>query len=44
MQTGAPSFWGPKGYPVPNGIKQGSLGDCWFLAAASAMAESKERI
>jgi len=39
-----PSLWGSKGKPVPEGIAQGGLGDCWFLAAASALAEDDKRI
>lgn len=29
---------------LPHGINQGGLGDCWFLAAAAAIAEYPERI
>jgi len=29
---------------LPHGIRQGALGDCWFLAAASALAEHPERL
>ena len=32
-----PNLWGEKGV-LPAGVKQGQLGDCWFLAAASAIA------
>ena len=39
-----PSMWGEFGKPIPNGINQGGLGDCWFLAAASAVAEQPERV
>jgi len=39
-----PTLWGEDGYPHPNGFAQGGLGDCWFLAAASAVAEVPERI
>lgn len=39
-----PSFWGPKGYPIPNGVSQRSLGDCWFLSGASALAEVPARV
>lgn len=35
----SPSLWGKKGKPIPNGVSQGSLGSCWFLASASALAE-----
>ena len=38
-----PSLWGSKGVR-PNGVKQGRLGDCWFLAAGSAIAEFPERL
>ena len=38
-----PSLWGKNGVS-PAGVKQGSLGDCWFLASASAIAEYPERI
>lgn len=30
--------------PIPNGVAQGELGDCWFLAGASAVAEVPHRI
>lgn len=42
--SGSPSLWGSQGKPVPNGISQMSLGDCWFLASASALAEVPERV
>ena len=38
-----PSLWGPKGVR-PEGVHQGGLGDCWFMAAASAVAEYPQRI
>ena len=38
-----PNLWGAKGVK-PNGVSQGGLGDCWFLAAGSAIAEHPERI
>lgn len=44
VYSGSPSLWGSKGKPVPNGVAQMSLGDCWFLSAASAIAEQPERI
>ena len=43
LTEGQPSLWGSKGV-LPDGVVQGSLGDCWFLAAASALAEHPERI
>lgn len=39
-----PSFWGDYEKPIPNGVKQQSLGDCWFLSAASAIAEDSNRV
>ena len=41
---GQSSLWGTAGKPIPNGIQQGFLGDCWFLAACSAVSEEAERI
>ena len=41
---GPPSLWGSFGKPLPQGIDQGKIGDCWFLAAISAVAEQPERI
>ena len=38
------SLWGTSGRPQPGGIQQGSLGDCWFLASASSLAENPERV
>ena len=29
---------------IPNDVKQGMLGDCYFLAALAALAERKDRI
>jgi len=29
---------------LPDGVVQGRLGDCWFLASAAALAEHPERI
>lgn len=37
------SLWGSTGV-VPDGVNQGSLGDCWFLAGASAIAEFPDRL
>jgi len=39
-----PSLWGPTGFPMPRGIVQGGLGNCWFISAAAAIAEVPERI
>ena len=36
-------LWGSNGIS-PNDIKQGGLGNCWFLAGASALAEHPHRI
>lgn len=44
MQTEAPSLWGTAGEPIADGVKQGGLGDCWFMAAASAIAEVPDRM
>lgn len=38
-----PSLWGTDGIK-PDGVVQGELGDCWFLAAAASVAEEKGRI
>lgn len=38
-----PSLWGTKGI-LPLAIDQGSIGDCWFLSSASAIAETPSRI
>ena len=41
--SASPSLWGSKGVQ-PAGTNQGGLGDCWFLASASALAEHPDRI
>lgn len=38
-----PSLWGRKG-AHEHGINQGALGDCWFLAGISSLAEHGERV
>jgi hypothetical protein len=43
LDGSSPSLWGTRGV-LPNGVNQGNLGDCWFLAAAAAIAENPERI
>mgnify|MGYP000288672898 CR=1 FL=1 len=35
---------GTQGLFAPTGIKQGGLGDCWFLAGVTALAEDPERL
>jgi hypothetical protein len=42
-KDGPPSLWGSKGV-LPAGVNQGSLGDCWFMSSAAAIAETPERI
>jgi len=39
----AGSLWGSKGI-LPAGVRQGGLGDCWWVAVASSLAEYPERI
>jgi len=39
-----PSLFGHTGRPEVATSHQGDLGDCWFLAAATALAEKPERI
>jgi hypothetical protein len=38
-----PSLWGRQGVK-PAGVRQGELGDCWFLSTAAALAEHPDRI
>ena len=44
MQSTDPNLWGMEGETRPSAAQQGGLGDCWFLAAASALAEFPDRI
>ena len=37
------SLWGDSGIS-PYDIRQGNIGNCWFIAAASAMAERRDRL
>ena len=37
------SLWGDDGI-TPMDIRQGALGNCWFMAAASAIAEKPKRL
>ena len=36
-------FWGLRG-PTVLDVRQGVVGDCWFMAAASALAEKTRRL
>ena len=36
-------LWGNGGI-LPAGVRQGGLGDCWFLAVGAALAEHPERV
>lgn len=42
--SSSPSLFGDLGKPLPYGVKQGQLGDCWFLSAIAATAEQPQRI
>ena len=35
---------GDLGKPLPNGVNQAGLGDCWFLAGVAALAEGPKRL
>lgn len=37
------TLWGKTNKAEPNGIKQGSLGDCYFIASCSATTEFSNR-
>jgi hypothetical protein len=41
--SGTPSLWGNGGI-LPAGVRQGGLGDCWFLAVGAALAEKPDRL
>ena len=41
--NGGPSLWGSKGV-LPAGVRQGTTGDCWFLAVAASLAEEPNRV
>jgi hypothetical protein len=34
------SYLGKFKKPIPNGISQGGLGDCWFLSSCAALTEA----
>lgn len=36
-------FWGTDGI-TPLDVRQGAIGDCWFMAVASALAEKPKRL
>ena len=36
-------FWGTDGI-TPMDVRQGAIGNCWFMAAASALAEKPQRL
>ena len=36
-------FWGHNGI-TPLDVRQGAVGDCWYMAAASALAEKPKRL
>lgn len=38
------TFWGPGGNINPQDINQGYIGNCWIMAAISALAEHPERV
>ena len=40
----SPSLYGDAGVPLPQGIRQMGISDCWFLAGTAAMAEHADRI
>lgn len=38
------SLWGDNKLALFNGVQQGGLGNCWFMAAAGAIAEYPARV
>jgi len=44
MQSADPNLWSPDNETRPSAAQQGGLGDCWFLAATSALAEFPDRV